>query len=323
MHLPAVIVLSMIPNFAHAVTATADEMYQMRVWVAAKLSGTEREARGDGSLTVMANNDVLQKDGRLGRPLNVAGKEYRDGLFAHARSEVLVRLPAPGARFDATLGVDSNHQTVGGRGTVEFVVRVGDAVLFRSPVMREGMPGMPVSVDLAGAKEFTLEVTDGGDGIACDQAHWARARVLLEDGRVLRLADLPVIDPRLPAPDSAPPFSFLYAGKPSAELLPSWKTEGTQTDLDENRIQRTKTFRDPQTGLCVCCVSLECRDFPVVEWTVYLRNEGDADTLLLEDIQALDWTAERWAFPPAPGCEWSLHHLTGTPCTPRDYEPHV
>ncbi len=323
MHLPAVIVLSMIPSFAHAVTATGDEMHQMKAWAAAKLVGTQPPAPGDGSLTVLANNDVLQKNGRLGGALNIAGKEYRDGLFAHARSEVVVRLPAPGTRLEAVVGVDSNHQTIGGRGSVEFIVRADDAELFRSPVMRQGMPGMPVAVELDRAEEFTLEVTDGGDGIACDQADWAQAGVLLGDGRAIRLSDLPVIDPRLPPPDSAPPFSFVYAGKPSAELLPSWSVERAETALDECRVQRTLICRDPQTGLAVRCVSVEYRDFPVVEWTVFLRNDGTADTPLLEDIQALDRTTQRWAFPPAPGCEWSLHHFTGSPCTPEDYEPHV
>ncbi|MBM3501971.1 MAG: hypothetical protein FJX74_25230, partial [Armatimonadetes bacterium] len=71
------------------------------------------------------------------------------------------------------------------------------------------------------------------------------------------------------------------------------------------------------------CVSIEYLDFPVVEWTVYAKNVGEADSPILEDLQALDWTLDRWAFPPAPGCEYTLHHFTGTPCTPQDYEPQV
>ena len=48
------------------------------------------------------------------------------GLYCHAVSKVGSAFPAPGKTFRATVGVDSNEQTSGGRGSVVFVVRVGD-----------------------------------------------------------------------------------------------------------------------------------------------------------------------------------------------------
>ena len=41
------------------------------------------------------------------------------------------------------------------------------------------------------------------------------------------------------------------------------------------------------------CVATEYADFPVVEWTVWLKNTGDKDTPLLENIQGLDARFER------------------------------
>ena len=70
------------------------------------------------------------------------------------------------------------------------------------------MPGVPVAVDLAGAGSFTLEISDAGDGIACDQSDWAEARVVLADGRELWLGDLPLLPPAAPAL----PFAFQYDG---------------------------------------------------------------------------------------------------------------
>ena len=172
------------------------------------------------------------------------------------------------------MGVDSNEQTIGGRGSVVFTVQVGGKEAFRSAVLREGMPPVPVKVDLAGATEFVLAVGDAGDGIACDQADWADAKVTLADGKSVWLADLPmaggpaVIDP------AGPPFSFVYDGRPSSELLKDWKLERTSKPLDEQRTQRTLTYTDPKTGLVVRVVGVEYRDFPTVEWTVYFKNPG-------------------------------------------------
>ena len=59
------------------------------------------------------------------------------------------------------------------------------------------------------------------------------------------------------------------------------------------------------------------RDFPTVEWTVYLRNDGQADSSMIENLQALDLQLEGDG-----QNEFVLHHQTGSPCTPADYEPH-
>ena len=74
--------------------------------------------------------------------------------------------------------------------------------------------------------------------------------------------------------------------------------------------------RDPQNGLVVRCQAIEYHDFPTVEWTVYLRNTGQQDSPLLTDILPLDTRFER-----SPGAEFVLHHQTGSPCLPTDYEP--
>lgn len=65
--------------------------------------------------------------------------------------------------------------------------RVGSCVDFSLVVLREGMAGVPVRVELGGATEFALEVSDAGDGISCDQADWAEAQAVLNDGTVIRL----------------------------------------------------------------------------------------------------------------------------------------
>ena len=46
----------------------------------------------------------------------------------------------------------------------------------------------------AAPTEFTLAVSDSGDGFSCDQADWADAQVTLADGKTVWLGDLPLVE---------------------------------------------------------------------------------------------------------------------------------
>ena len=213
-------------------TVTPAEQAEASQWVAAKFKGVVASATTAVGLVVLANNDPVQLNSRAGQPLKIVDKQYSRGLYCHAVSKVVVRLPGPGRAFSAIVGVDSNEQTSGGRGSVVFAVRVNGKEAFRSALMREGMAGVPVNVPLDGANEFTLEVGDGGDGIACDQSDWADAKVVLADGRELWLGDLPLLGkPREPY-SAQPPFSFKYGGRPASEFLGQWKLEREAKKLD-------------------------------------------------------------------------------------------
>jgi alpha-galactosidase len=258
----------------------------------------------------------------MGQPLVIGKTEYARGIFCHAASKVAVRLPAPGQAFSACVGVDSNSQTRGGRGSIVFGVTVAEKEVFRSKIMREGMPAERVNIDLGGAKEFLLEVGDAGDGIACDQADWAEAKITLADGRILWLGDLPIIEGQEPpAISTDPPFSFSYDGQSSAALLEQWKLDRQVKELDAQRTERTITWTDPKTKLVLRWAAIEYRDFPTVEWTLSFKNGGATDTPILADIQALDARFERkkdevYARFASPG-EFILNHHVGSPCAPN------
>ena len=298
---------------ALATAPTAGEMSEARRFVAAKFEGVRDSQEPAAGLYVLANHDPVQLNSRGHRPLQIGEKQYGRGLYCHATSKVLVRLPAGGKTFTATAGVDSNENTRPGHGSVVFSVTVGGKSLFHSDVQREGMPAVPVRVDLAGATEFALEVGDGGDGISCDQADWADARVTLADGQTVWLGEMPIVT----APSTyttEPFFSFTYGGKPSAELLKAWELKRASRRLDAQRMERTLTYSDPKTGLVVRCVGIEYGDFPTVEWTLGFKNTSDKDSPILADIQALDTQLERAAAAKEPEMEFRLHHHVGSPC---------
>jgi len=315
----AIVVLAvLVSTEARCVDVTPEEQATARSWVAAKFAGTVKAGLREPGLTVLANHDSVLKNTRGGgRSLTIAKTAYARGLYCHAESHVVVRLPGPGKTFTAVAGVDSNPQTVDGRGSVVFSVNVAGKSAFRSEVMREGMAGVPVSVDLDGATEFALEVGNAGDGISCDQVDWAEAQAVLSDGTVVRLGDMPFVDED-PWATTDPPFSFVYDGRSSRALLGEWGVRRDRRQLDDQRTEHTLTYTDPKTGLVVRAVAIEYHDFPTVEWTLYFRNSGTADTPLLTEIQAIDTRFRR-----GKEGEFTLHHNTGSPAGPNDYQPHA
>ena len=308
------------------------EMAAMRGWVNAKFGGAA-PAVDTGSLAILNHFDIVWQNCRVDRPLALGSTKYGRGLFTHAPAEIRVSLPGPGRQFSAYVGVDTNDQTRGGRGSVVFSVTTGGGEeLFSSAVLHEGAPPAPVAIGLDGATEFRLRVGDAGDGVACDQAVWADAKVTLEDGRALWLGDLPIIDAPKEAgysfaPDPGVPFSFRYGDSAFLDVFSRFTREARSWKMDDTRVGHELKFRDPDTGLEVRCNAVEYLDFPTLEWTLYFKNTGEKDTPLLSDIQALDTRFSRlpdetYARFARQG-EFVLHHHTGSICAQNDYEPHA
>ncbi len=301
---------------ARAVAPSNDELATARQWAAVNFERAATPPTPAPGLEVVMNHNPVHKNGRFGRPLKLGEVEYTQGLFCHAQSRVIVHLPEPAKQFTAMAGVDNNSDTSAGQGSVVFSVSVAGKEAFRSEVMRGAQPGVPVSVELGGASEFVLEVNDAGDGISADQADWADAKVILADGNDLWLADLPMAGSPVKLEPGAFPFSFIYDGKPSAELLPQWKFEHSAKSLDPQRTEHTLIWTDPGTRLTVRCAGIEYHDFPTVEWTLYFKNDGNKDTPILENIQALTLNMER-----GDRGEFLLHHWVGSPANGKDYGP--
>ena len=114
------------------------------------------------------------------------------------------------------------------------------------------------------------------------------------------------------------PFSFIYGGKSSRALLAGRQFSRAERALGAQRHEHTLTWSDPTTGLQVRCVTVEYADFPVVEWTVYLKNTGKESTPLLENIQGLDTPFERQS-----ESEFVLHGLRGDSCLAESYQPYA
>jgi len=325
---------------AFGVSVSSEEQLAARRWSAAMFEGSGDRSAPASGLDVVQNWGRVQKNARYGQSLTVAGRSYAQGLFCHAPSTVRVRLPGPGKTFQAVVGADDGLQ----RDVrdypsgplwpqLTFVVKAGGKEIFRSKsALGHDAPGLPITVDLAGATEFTLEVSSdprdvkpnkaAGDKLFTPttsdwgDADWANAKVTLQNGTTMFVDELPMpLEMTKPDPQVRP-FSFVYAGERSASLLGSWKLERSSTKLDRGRTRHTLTYTDPKTGLAVRCVGVEYLDYPTVEWTLYFKNTGSKDTPLIENIKALDTR-----FVGGPDSEFVLHYSLGSSCRIDDYKP--
>ena len=246
-----------------------------------------------------------------GTPFCLSGKPFADGLGTHADSEIVIRSAEPIRSFKATAGVDDNPHTRGNSGArLVFSVEAGGRELWRSPELSVASRPVPVNVVFpAGTRECVLRVAAANGNTGYGHADWAGAAIAA--GReVTRFAGGPLAGQRVPDPV---PFSFVYGGKSSADLLPGWtQTRATSRGTRGETVHGT-VWRDPRTGL-ECRMELSAfADFPAVEWVLHFRNGGAADTPILEQVQALDmaWT---------PAGDTALFRSRGSPCTVADFE---
>ena len=304
--------------FASACRAATAESADLRAWAAAALLGEAPAASSTAPGLDVRRQDfgsLRPRQSVMKTPLKIGDAAFDHGLGTHATSEIVVRLPGPGKQFAARVGVDNNYDTKGERGTVVFAVELGGKEVFRSDVCRGGAAPVPVEIDLGGAREFVLRVYDAGDGPAYDQSDWAEASVMLENGERVWLDEMQVIT-RGTGLSTAVPFSFLYDGKPSAALLPSWKRAHTKSPPADGRERHVVTFTDPATGLEVACEVTLFADYPAAEWVLRLKNTGAADSPILQDVMPLDLHA---TVPDS--SDVVLHHAHGSTCTATDFLP--
>lgn len=84
------------------------------------------------------------------------------------------------------------------------------------------------------------------------------------------------------------PFSFVYGRQSSNAFLKTWQRKAESRSLDDGRTEHTVTWTDPATQLLVRLEADSYANSPVVEWTLYFRNGGAADTPIIEEVHALD-----------------------------------
>jgi alpha-galactosidase len=113
-----------------------------------------------------------------------------------------------------------------------------------------------------------------------------------------------------------PPFSFKYNGAASSSFLGGWSRQQQETSRTSERVEYTITWTEPNSGIEIRCELVEHFNFPVAEWTVYVRNGGTQNTGIFQDILALDMSLTRTT-----RSEFVLNGIQGDFTTADSYKP--
>ncbi|HEX4132593.1 MAG TPA: NPCBM/NEW2 domain-containing protein [Pirellulales bacterium] len=110
-----------------------------------------------------------------GLPLRAGGRLYAKGIGMHSAARLTYRLDKPYQRFEAEVAIDDETLA---RGSVTVRVFVDSQQRWASEIIRGGMPPVPVSVDIAGGKQFSLIVDFAERADEQDHVDWLDARLI-------------------------------------------------------------------------------------------------------------------------------------------------
>src|SRR5580704_17691679 len=149
-----------------AVTVQKSELQRAGRWATAKFTGEIAPATPESFLVVeayytgfehMGFAQDFEKNGHLGRPLQINTNDYESGLFMGNAEAVAVHLTTAAKSLNAVIGLDGRSNQCGGSNQQqEFLLEVDHKVVFQSQPLEVGKAPVPFHVDLGDAKIFTL-----------------------------------------------------------------------------------------------------------------------------------------------------------------------
>jgi alpha-galactosidase len=113
-----------------------------------------------------------------------------------------------------------------------------------------------------------------------------------------------------------PPFSFVYAGQPSATLLHQWGAVRRKVSSSPGRAEESVTWRAPTGDLQVRAAFVFYPTFGATEWTVTFSNPSSSPSQQLNAVLAADTIIN-----PSPTAPYVLHHFNGSAQKADDYAP--
>lgn len=112
------------------------------------------------------------------------------------------------------------------------------------------------------------------------------------------------------------PGGLLIDSVPITKDVATWQREISTTRDQDKKLERLVTFRHKTSGLVIQYKAVLYHDYPVIEWTVFYKNEGKENTPILHDLKSIDTI-----FPEFSGQKVVLHRNKGDNCTADSYQP--
>ncbi len=113
------------------------------------------------------------------------------------------------------------------------------------------------------------------------------------------------------------PFSFVYDGKASSDILGNWEMKAESKAIDATRFARSVLLTDPRTKLEVRASAIIYLDTEGVDWTLTFTNHGSGDSPVLEKVWAVDVGIPVGK----PETAVVIHRLNGGPSRADDWLP--
>ncbi len=140
------------------------------------------------------NNDLSWSN----LPISIRGNTYEKGLGVHAPSQICLDINGNGLKLQAVIGMDDENSIEAGTNdhppvellqlpgtddipSVRFLVKGDGRLLFSSGWVTERTAPIPVVVDIRAAEQICLIVEHGPSGPGEALAHWADARITVND----------------------------------------------------------------------------------------------------------------------------------------------
>jgi len=128
-----------------------------------------------GEIPVLDRFFEPRQDANLsGRPLQLAGKQYRKGLCLHSRTAMVFRLPGEFRWFEAVAGIDD---AVRPQGNVRLVIHGDGRVLWEKQLSGRDEPER-IRLEIAGVRRLGILVDFGEDLDVADHLDLCEARVI-------------------------------------------------------------------------------------------------------------------------------------------------
>jgi hypothetical protein len=231
-----------------AVMADAQAVQAVADWANEALLGIPSPKKDSTATVTLRRQDfnVLRfNQSCMETAIKIGRRQFARGLGTHANSEIAVSLPRGAKAFKAQVGIDNNFDTQGIHGSVQFSVEIAGKEVYRSRTLTGSDEAAAVVVSIPeSTRELVLKVDTTPDGPAYDQADWADAQIVTNDGRVIWLTgDDSFLEPSLP-------FSFDYGGANAKELLKTWMRTVAGSD-EKDRVRHQIVWTDPKTKLQV------------------------------------------------------------------------
>jgi len=221
---------------------------------------------------------MVRGTGLVGDPIKIKERVFGWGLAGHADSEIRLTSGVPLKRISGFVGIESNPDTLQHQAKTKAVFSIGSTsgTLWTSEPLDLHSAAQKFDIALDGQKELTLRaVADTPE----KQGHidWGELCAETMDGEQVRIGDANEL-----FTSGFLPMDFKVGEESMQDFILRCKLERRKNSGEELFI-----FRDPQTGLALEFTLKKEKDFPVCEWRIRFKNEGQTPTPLLHDVKSL------------------------------------